>query len=210
MGRAVVWLVVVVAAVAAVALALRLWRSRTTAEGTWRTQDYLTALGLVVSLLGIALPLLVARNDDGESPEVRRYREDVRAACLGIQPTTNPLVEAMTPGGDVDRARLEQGFRNQLTGAQGVLAVLWARTPPPELANDASEARTAGDALFAATSEKLDRMASELPETIPFADLAGYLGGMDAELRPVSSRFEGTMSHLAGEDCRAAPASQTT
>jgi hypothetical protein len=210
MGRAVVWLVVVVAAVAAVALALRLWRSRTTAEGTWRTQDYLTALGLVVALLGIALPLLVVRNDDGESPEVRRYREEVRAVCRGIQPTTNPLLEAMTPGGDVDRARLGQGFRNQLTGAQGVIAALWERTPPPELANDAAEARTAGDALFAATSEKLDRMASELPATIPFTDLAGYLGGMDAELRPVSSRFEGAISQLAGEDCRAAPASRTT
>jgi hypothetical protein len=210
MGRAVVWVVVVLAALAAVALAVRLWSSRKTAEGTWRTQDYLTALGLVVALLGIALPLIVAHNDDGESPEVQRYREEVRAVCRGIQPTTNPLLEAMTRGGDIDRARLEQGFRNQLTGAQGVMATLWQQTPPPVLADDAVEARAAADALFAATSAKLDRMASELAETIPFADLAGYLGGMDAELRPASSRLDRAMSHLAGEDCRAQPVAQPT
>ena len=208
MERAVLWGIATVALAMAVACAVRLWRLRTTAEGAWRTQDYLTALGLVVALLGIVLPLLLAENDEGESPLTKAYRADVRAACASLQSTSNPILEAARPDGTFDRARLVTGFQRQADGAEGVLDGLWATTAPDSLADAAAGAHRAGDDLIAATAREVNDLG-ELPRFISFMDLSAAIGAMNAALQAPSSRFEGAMSRLAGQACRA-PAVPTT
>ena len=202
MERAVLLGIATVALAMAVACAVRLWRLRTTAEGAWRTQDYLTALGLVVALLGIVLPLLLAENDDGESPEETAYRAHVTAACAGLRSASNPILEAARADGTFDRARLVTGFRRQLDGFQGVLDGLWATTVPNSLADAAAGAHQAGDDLIAATAEELKDLG-ELPGFISFMDLSAAMGALNAALQAPSSRFEGAMTTLAGQPCRA-------
>lgn len=202
MERAVLWGIAMVALVVAVACAVRLWRLRTKAAGAWRTQDYLTALGLVVALLGIVLPLLLTENDDGESPEVTSFREEVRAACASLQSTSNPILEAARPEGTFDRSRLVTGFQRQVDGAQGVLDGLWATTAPSSLADDATRAQQAGDDLIAATVEQVKDLEG-LPRFISFMDLSAAIGRMNAALQAPSSKFESAMQQLAGQACRA-------
>jgi hypothetical protein len=201
---AVAWAITVVALAAGVGLAVLLWRSK---PGPWKPEHYIAAFGIVASLLIAAAPHLFPA-DDEESEEVKQYRLTVQAACNGLVPTTNPLVEAQNPDGTFDRGRLQAGLQNQLTAADGVLALLWAQPAPPELTDDVTAAHQAGDALHAATQTKLDAMPDELPRTISFPALASYLGGMDAELRPTATQFESAMTTLAGEECRPTPTPQ--
>jgi hypothetical protein len=201
---AVAWAITVVALAAGVGLAVLLWRSK---PGPWKPEHYIAAFGIVASLLIAAAPHLFPAGDE-ESEEVKHYRLTVQAACRGLVPTTNPLVDAANQDGTFDRSRLQAGLQNQLVAADGVLALLWAQPGPTELADDIAAAHQAGDALHAATQSKLDRMPDELPRTISFAQLGAYLGGMDAELRPSATQFESAMTALAAEECRPTPTPQ--
>ena len=204
MSPAVAWAITVVALGAGVLLAVLLWRSK---PGPWKPEHYIAAFGIVASLLIAAAPHLFPAEGE-ESEEVRQYRLTVQAACKGLIPTTNPLVEAQNPDGTFDRGRLQAGLQNQLTGADGVLALLWAQPAPAELTDDVTAAHQAGDALHAATQTKLDRMPDDLPRTISFPALASYLGTMNAELQPTATQFESAMTTLADEECRPTPTPQ--
>jgi hypothetical protein len=202
---AVAWAITAVAIGAGLLLAVLLWRSR---PGPWKPEHYIAAFGIVASLLIAAAPHLFA--EQPVSAEVKQYRRNVQSTCEGLVPTTNPLLEAANGDGTFDRGRLEAGLRNQLATADGVLALLWAVSPPDELADDATAARQAGDALHAATQGKLDRMTDELPRTMSFVELAAWLGGLDAETRPAATQFETEMSALADDECRPPPTPQPT
>jgi hypothetical protein len=201
---AVAWAITAVALGAGLVLAVLLWRSK---PGPWKPEHYIAAFGIVASLLIAAAPHLFPANGE-ESEEVKQYRLTVQAACKGLVPTTNPLLEAMNPDGTFDRGKLQAGLQNQLTAADGILALLWAQPPPRELGDDATAAHQAGDALHAATLSKLDSMPDDLPRTISFTALATYQGEMDAALRPSATEFESAMTTLAGDDCRPAPVPQ--
>jgi hypothetical protein len=200
----VAWAITAVALGAGLVLAVLLWRSK---PGPWKPEHYIAAMAIVATLLVAAAPHLFPAEGE-ESEEVRQYRQTVQAACKGLVPTTNPLLEAANQDGTFDRGRLQAGLQNQLTAADGVLGLLWAQPAPPELGDDATAAHQAGDALHAATQGVLDRMPDDLPRTISFPALAAYLGGMDVELRPSATRFESAMSALAGDECRPAPVPQ--
>lgn len=203
MSPAVAWALTGVALAAAVVLVVRLWRT----PGPWKTEHYLTALGLVVVVVLAAAPHLFPADDGEESEEVRRYRLPVQTACESIVPTGNPVEEAWNEDGTLDRGRLENGYRNQLATADGVLAALWARPVPAELTEDATAARAASDALSAATRGKLDLMADELPRTISSSQWADWWGSFGAVVGPPGTEFEVEMSALADDECRP-PATQ--
>ena len=204
MRNLILWGVTALAAVAFVALALHLWRRLRAKRYRWGIGETFAALGLVVTVLLAVLPQLLASDDDSVDPAVTAYQEQVAATCRALIPATNPLLEAMGDGLELDRARLEQGLRNQLTGSYGVLQNFWNTVGPPEsLADQAERARADGNALLAATSDALNAMANELPASIPMTKAIAWLGAMDARLRPPASAFEASMSELAGQPCRA-------
>ena len=205
MRELILWGVTALAAVAFVALALHLWRRLRVNQYRWGIGETFAALGLVVTVLVAVLPQLLATDDDSIDPAVVAYREQVAATCRALVPTTNPLLEAMGDGLQLDRTRLEQGLRNQLAGSYGVLQNFWnAAVRPESLADQAERARADGNALLAATSDELNALVSELPASIPMTQAIAWLSGaMDARLRPPASAFEASMSELAGQPCRA-------
>jgi hypothetical protein len=204
--------VVVLAAIVAVVSAVLLWRSRRSrGEGEpWQRQDSLAVLGILVAVVGVVVPLLVS--DGGaseEDPEVRAYRQDVASACRTLKPSTNPLMDAMTPAGSFDRTLLVNGLRQQLTAARGVLDSLWKREVPDELADDAGTAKKASRSYLRAMSDALDRIEQEQPATLTFQQLSALSGVLDAETRPAASEMESALTRLAGEPCLA-PAPSTS
>ena len=138
MRELILWGVTALAAVAFVALALHLWRRLRVNQYRWGIGETFAALGLVVTVLVAVLPQLLATDDDSIDPAVVAYREQVRRTCRALVPTTNPLLEAMGDGLQLDRTRLEQGLRNQLAGSYGVLQNFWnAAVRPESLADQA-------------------------------------------------------------------------
>lgn len=168
--------------------------------GTWKPEQSLIALGLLVTLIVAVLPQLFADDDGGESADVTDYRERVRSACSTLRPTTNPLMDALNAGG-IDRDALANGLRNQITAAAGVLDGLWSVTPPGELSGDVASARSSADALFAAVNGQLDQMPSQYPATMTIQNVSAFSGVLDAAVRGLGSDFEADMSELAGEEC---------
>jgi uncharacterized membrane protein YccC len=201
--RLIVWIVAALGVIAAIALVFDLWRRVRSGREPWTGKQSLEALALLVAIFAMATPVLVDSDSDDETdPAVVAYRQQVRATCTALRPASNPMVEAMNEDGTFDRGRLEQGLRNQLLGAQGVLDGLWAQPVPTELADTAASAHSAADALMAATSAAIDQMTTELPATIPFNDLAAWVGQLNAQLLPPSTTMEGAMSQLAGDTCQ--------
>jgi hypothetical protein len=191
-----------IALVAAIALVIHLWRSRRDSQGEWSRQDSLTALGLLVALIGIAVPLALSEGSaDEESPQVRAYRQDVIAACGSLAATTNPFMDAMNPDGTFNRDNLLNGMRNQVRAAEGVLDALWEQDPPAEVADEARVAKGASNKYLATSRQTFDRVRDELPQAISFQQLSALTGRLDADLRPATSRLEAAMSRLAGQSC---------
>lgn len=202
MSRTLALGIVAVAVLVALGLLVQLWRSRRSSPGPWSRQDSFTALGLLVAVLGIVVPLLVADGEgaDAESPEVHAYRQDVRSACASLHPTSNPLTDAMT-GQNFDRDRLLDGFRNQLRATSGVLDGLWAQQVPDELATEAHAARAAAQAFLRVSRQEFDRLEGQLPPQLSFQEVSALSGQLDADLRPASSRLDAAMSRLADQQC---------
>lgn len=198
MSRSIASIITVVCVLVAGFLIFQLVRMVRRNPGSWKPEQSLIALGLLVTLIVAVLPQLFA--EDGESAAVTDYRERVRSACSSLRPTTNPLMDAMNAGG-MDRDALANGFRNQVTAAAGVLEGLWAVTPPSELADDVAAARSSADTLFAAFNGQLDQMQAQYPATMTIQDVSAFGGTLDAALRPLGADFEAAMSELADEEC---------
>lgn len=202
MSRQVALIIAGIAGVVALALVVHLWRWTRSHRGRWGPAETLAALGLLLSLVGIVLPLVSTSGQSGESPEVRSYRQHVASTCTALQSSSNPVVGAMGQGGEIDRDRLQQGLRAQLTASTGVLDQLWSGRPPAELKDQVALARADADALVEATSTALDRMPQTLPRSMTFQDFADFAGRLDAELRPKASAMQASLSDLAGAPCR--------
>lgn len=199
MSRQLAFVIAGVAAVIGVLLVIHLWRWSRAHPGQWGAGQSLTALGLVVSLLAVALPLVAA--DGGDDPAVAAYRQRASSTCASLQSSTNPLMDAMNDSGTIDRNRLEKGFRNQVKAAQGALATLWRTTPPDALADEAAAAQQAADDFFRTMNGELDRMRDELPRTMSLPQVSAYFGSLDAAVRPSASEFAAAMTELAGKQC---------
>jgi hypothetical protein len=198
MSRSIASIITVACVLVAALLIVQLVRMVRRNPGSWKPEQSLIALGLLVTLIVAVVPQLFA--DDGESSSVTDYRERVSSACSSMRATTNPLMDAMNAGG-IDRDALANGFRNQVTAAAGVLDGLWSVTPPVELAGDVAAAHSSADTLFAAVNAHLDQMPSQYPATMTIQDVSAFGGTLDAALRPLGADFEAAMSELAGEAC---------
>ncbi|HET7278508.1 MAG TPA: hypothetical protein VFJ22_10540 [Dermatophilaceae bacterium] len=204
MSRQVALVIAGVAGLVALALVIHLWRWTRSHRGKWGPAESLAALGLLVSLVSVAVPLIFTSGqsgETGESREVTSYRQRVTSACASLQASTNPVAAAMGAGGEIDRDRLQQGMRAQLTAAKGVLDGLWSVNPPAVLADKVVLARSDADAFIRASSAALDRMPRTLPRSMTFQDFAQFAGEFDAQLRPKGSAMEASMSELAGGPC---------
>jgi len=200
MSRSIATIITAAFVLVAAVLVVQLVRMVRRNPGSWKPEQSLIALGLLVTLIVAVLPQLFADDDDGERADVTDYRERVRSACSTLRPTTNPLMDAMNAGG-IDRAALANGLRNQITAATGVLDGLWSVTPPDELTGDVAAARSSADSLFAAVNGQLDQMPSQYPATMTMQELSAFSGVLDAAVRGLGSEFEAAMSELAGEEC---------
>jgi uncharacterized membrane protein YcjF (UPF0283 family) len=198
------WVAAVVLGVVSVGLAARLWSVRRATNRKWETQDYLAALGIVVSLLGVLVSIILAKNVDGstESPEVVSYRHDTQAAChsLTAVQASDPVAAAMAAGGDRDV--LERGFRSNLDASAEILNDLWKQAVPTQLASDAHAAHEATDELITLTNDKVNKIRTELPDPFTFEQLAAYSATF-GPLQVAGARVEAAMSRLAGQSCRA-------
>ncbi|EWT03223.1 hypothetical protein N865_01795 [Intrasporangium oryzae NRRL B-24470] len=199
MSRQLAFVIAGVAAVIGVLLVVHLWRWSRAHPGQWGAAQSLTALGLVVSLLAVMLPLVTANG--GEDPAVATYRQRVSSTCASLQASTNPLMDAMNSSGSIDRARLEKGLRNQVKAAEGAVATLWRTAPPDALADASAAARQSADAFFRTMNGELDRMSEELPRTASLQQVSAYFGSLDAAVRPAASEFAAAMTELAGKQC---------
>jgi hypothetical protein len=206
MSRPIASIITVVCVLVAGFLIVQLVRMVRRNPGSWKPEQSLIALGLLVTLIVAVLPQLFA--DDGESAGVTDYRERVRSACSSMRATTNALMEGMSADG-IDRDALANGLRNQINAATGVLDGLWSVTPPGELAGDVATAQASGDTLFAATSGQVDQLQSQYPPTMTFQEVTAWAGVLDAALRPLGADFEAAMSELAGEECASPIATAT-
>jgi hypothetical protein len=201
--RLIVWIVAVIGVIAGIALVYDLWRRVRSGREAWTGKQSLEALALLVAVFAAAAPFLVESDGGDETdPAVEEYRRHVRATCTALDPTSDPVIEARNDDGTYDRGRLEQGLRNQLLGAEGVLDGLWVVPVPAQLADSAASAQSAADALMAATSAVIDQMTTELPATISVSELAAWIGQLNAELLPPSTAMEAAMSQLAGDTCQ--------
>jgi hypothetical protein len=198
MSRSIASIITVACVLVAAFLIVQLVRMVRRNPGSWKPEQSLIALGLLVTLIVAVVPQLFA--DDGDSAAVTDYRERVRSACSSMRATTNPLMDAMNAGG-IDRDALASGLRNQVTAAAGVLDGLWAVAPPGELAADVAAAHSSADTLFAAVNGHLDQMPSQYAATMTIQDVSAFGGALDAGLRPLGAAFEAAMSELAGAGC---------
>lgn len=199
MSRSIATIITAAFVLLAVVLVVHLVRTVRRNPGSWKPEQSLIALGLLVTLIVAVLPQLFA-NDDGDSADVTDYRERVQSACSSLQPTTNPLMDALNAGG-VDRDALANGLRNQIVAATGVLDSLWLVTPPGGLSEDVAAARTAADRLLATVGAQLDQMPSLYPATMTIQDVSAFGGTFTAAISGPASEFEASMSELAGEEC---------
>jgi hypothetical protein len=194
-----------VSALVAVGLGIGLSHSRRDDDEPWARSDYLCAIGIAVGLLTAMLSALAAHNVDPEdSAEVKAYRQEVRATCTSLNAGQgiDPIGAAMQGDPDrMDRDALAQGFAAQLDGARAILASLWDRTAPRELAADVRDAKEAADRDLELETAKLENLPQELPNPFTMEQLSAYANTF-AAIQGAVAHTNATMSRLAGQTCR--------
>ena len=206
MRELVLWTLSGVAVAAGAWLLIYLLRQLRAKRYKWDLPAVLTALGLVATVVLGIVPHLFADDDEPPpDPAVVAYQREVAAACAALGATGNPVLEVMGSDLNVDRERLKQSLGNQLAGRYGVLQELWTTAPPESLTDEAETAREDGNAWLPAMSAIIGDVSTDLPASIPDTQVFAWLGGVDARLRPFISRFDASMSNLAGASCSPPP-----
>lgn len=140
--------------------------------------------------------------DDGESAEVKAYRQEVLASCRSLQGAgADPILAAGNEDGTFDRGRLIEALRGQVTASGEVLDELWGQPVPEELQNEAHEAQKTADSWLARTRKEIGRVRSRVPARFTFQQMLALLGQLNTALRAPASRLDGALSRLAGRQC---------
>jgi hypothetical protein len=158
-----------------------------------------------LALVGVAFfaaaVLLRNDNDGAAGKAVQAYRQDVLAACRGLEQVGGlpPLNHDLT----VDRDPFLAWTRSQLATSVGILNAVWERPVPEDLKGERDDARDDARDLANRTRAGLDRLEQVLPTRFPYLQgRPAALQQFTTELATPSARFEASMSELAGEPCR--------
>jgi hypothetical protein len=164
-----------------------------------RRQAGLALVG--VAFFAAAVLLRDDSGDGGTSKQVQAYRQHVLAACRGLEQVggTPPLNSDLT----VDRDRFLEWARAQLATSEGILSALWERPVPNDLKDERKQARRDAGDLSRRTKAGFSRLEETVPDRFSlFPNPPPALQRFSAELAAPSTRFEASMSELAGEACR--------
>jgi hypothetical protein len=164
-----------------------------------RRQAGLALVG--VAFFAAAVLLRDDNGDGGTSKQAKAYRQHLLAACRGLEEVsgTPPLNSDLT----VDRDRFLEWARGQLATSEGILSALWERPVPHDLNDERKQARRDAGDLSKRTKAELSRLEETLPARFSLLpNPPAALQRFSAALAAPATRFDASMSELAGDACR--------
>jgi hypothetical protein len=163
-----------------------------------RRQVLLFVVGL--AFLGAAIAL---DNGDGgskgDSPEVKTYRQEVRATCTVLSRQQFP---PQNSDFSYDRDAVMQWFNNTLVPSwQSVTNELWKRPVPDGFEDEVGDARQSATSYFKRVREVGNRLGTNLPARFDRLSLQRFFEDLGAGIADSGGNLESAMRVLADERC---------
>jgi len=155
---------------------------------TIRRQVMLVVVGLVFLVAGVALGR--GGDSDGDSADVKAYRQAAQSTCAVISRAQSP---PRNPDDSYDRETVLIWFNGTLIASwRGVLDELWKRPVPAGLRDDQRRAHQSADAYLEDVAQVGNQLAVALPSSLTEAQLRTFLGELFARIAPSSGNLEAT------------------